>query len=911
MSTKTTFKRIALVVVAALGFGLLTQGPAANAAYAATNTSAAGVLTLTNTDTTIAGRIGQQVSITINATAGLVTTGAGAIPTTSVAAVINSQPAGSAVYPTLACVAAIEAGTTDYDNCSTDRSSTGGSGSLPGRYFFDTAGATTTTIAGTATYPATINYSMDTGEDAEATTVAGSVATLTFTPTTAGVYTVTVWNENDRTVANVTDHTAPAAYMLAGSNAALSGAESYKVFSIIVGSGVSNVAISAVGGSTSAKGGANGSLVKICTTDAAGNIAIPATGETVTLTPSGTADIATVNGGTVASTAGAAYNLSAASFAASTGCSYVNITNAAAETVSIVASMTGIAAKTLSLTYRTLTVAAAQPAVYSASATGYLATGGRLVELPIGANTTTFRLAGTYVADAPKYFGVMVTDTTGYVTGLVGTSLAYDHAATLGTTHASFNVTSGSTATAQVLYSIEGLDASGAALTESPVAVKSLTTAAGSSLTVTPSAISAIPGASVVIKVTAVDVFGRAYANQTISATSTGRNVRSIATAALTNADGVASFTFTDAATTSALLSDAISFTGAGTGSATVTYSTSNVAGTITLTSTGDTDVVAGTTVTDISTAYTGAEASYATASAVVKNAAGSVVAGAPVTFVVTGLTGAEVHTTTATVYTDATGTAVGNVSSYATGKATITATSGTATATDDLYFAQTTDTDARTISAVVSGNVVTATVKDRFGNVVRGATVWATRTGTAYFGNGSGSSSGATGLAGTVDFIVTGAGTVTVQLGSATAASATFGQSANAAGYIGNGTAALAVDAYVAGTSTANQEGLGGSLSPVGVNSVTVTVDVANATADASQAAADAAAEATDAANAATDAANAAAEAADAATAAAQDAADAVAALSAQVASLVASIKAQITSLTALIVKIQKKVKA
>jgi hypothetical protein len=414
-----------------------------------------------------------------------------------------------------------------------------------------------------------------------------------------------------------------------------------------------------------------------------------------------------------------------------------------------------------------------------------------------------------------------------------------------------------------------------------------------------------------VIKVTAVDVFGRAYANQTISATSTGRNVRSIATAALTNADGVASFTFTDAATTSALLSDAISFTGAGTGSATVTYSTSNVAGTITLTSTGDTDVVAGTTVTDISTAYTGAEASYATASAVVKNAAGSVVAGAPVTFVVTGLTGAEVHTTTATVYTDATGTAVGNVSSYATGKATITATSGTATATDDLYFAQTTDTDARTISAVVSGNVVTATVKDRFGNVVRGATVWATRTGTAYFGNGSGSSSGATGLAGTVDFIVTGAGTVTVQLGSATAASATFGQSANAAGYIGNGTAALAVDAYVAGTSTANQEGLGGSLSPVGVNSVTVTVDVANATADASQAAADAAAEATDAANAATDAANAAAEAADAATAAAQDAADAVAALSAQVASLISGLKAQLTALTNLVIKIQKKVKA
>ena len=98
------------------------------------------------------------------------------------------------------------------------------------------------------------------------------------------------------------------------------------------------------------------------------------------------------------------------------------------------------------------------------------------------------------------------------------------------------------------------------------------------------------------------------------------------------------------------------------------------------------------------------------------------------------------------------------------------------------------------------------------------------------------------------------------------------------------------------------------------GVTPIVIKATVSNAgTASESTAtaAADAAAEATDAANAATDAANAAAEAADAATAAAQDAADAVAALSAQFNTLVSNIKAQISSLTALIVKIQKKVKA
>jgi len=93
---------------------------------------------------------------------------------------------------------------------------------------------------------------------------------------------------------------------------------------------------------------------------------------------------------------------------------------------------------------------------------------------------------------------------------------------------------------------------------------------------------------------------------------------------------------------------------------------------------------------------------------------------------------------------------------------------------------------------------------------------------------------------------------------------------------------------------------------------SVSVTwAEGASAAASTAQAAADAAAEATDAANAATDAANAAAEAADAATAAAQDAADAVAALSAQVATLITGLKAQLTALTNLVIKIQKKVKA
>lgn len=82
-------------------------------------------------------------------------------------------------------------------------------------------------------------------------------------------------------------------------------------------------------------------------------------------------------------------------------------------------------------------------------------------------------------------------------------------------------------------------------------------------------------------------------------------------------------------------------------------------------------------------------------------------------------------------------------------------------------------------------------------------------------------------------------------------------------------------------------------------------------ATAKVTNKASDAAKEAAKAAEAAVLAAEAATKAADAATVKAQEAVTAVATLSAQVATLVASLKKQITTLTALVIKIQKKVRA
>jgi trimeric autotransporter adhesin len=234
-------------------------------------------------------------------------------------------------------------------------------------------------------------------------------------------------------------------------------------------------------------------------------------------------------------------------------------------------------------------------------------------------------------------------------------------------------------------------------------------------------------------------------------------------------------------------------------------------------------------------------------------------------------------------------------------GAISFTITAGTVSATAAQWVAVPAAAAARTIAisgpatATANGDSAsyTVTAKDRYGNAVTGVQLTLSATGVASFAGGATTQSFTTDASGTYTFL----GTSTVAAGgaggfTATATGAT--DSAMPAGFSGG----VAVDATLA----------------AGVATASVAVTFAageSAVSVAAQAAADAAAEATDAANAATDAANAAAEAADAATAAAQDSADAVAALSTQVSEMVNALKKQITALTNLVIKIQKKVKA
>jgi len=290
----------------------------------------------------------------------------------------------------------------------------------------------------------------------------------------------------------------------------------------------------------------------------------------------------------------------------------------------------------------------------------------------------------------------------------------------------------------------------------------------------------------------------------------------------------------------------------------------------------------------DLTKVVTGASAdNFVALKFTATDAAAAAVTGVPMTVTVTNghILGADgIPTTSRILYANEAFYAVGTM----TGTATYKATLGTLTSSATILW-KNASTDARVLSVTESTGTITATVKDFMGNTVSGVSITASLTaGAGRLGNGATFNTYTTASDGTLSFDVTGAGTVTVAI--PTSAST---KTLNLAGY---------------GDSTGTVVTTG---APAGVRTVAVATAGNTVVADSAQTAADAAAEATDAANAATDAANAAAEAADAATAAAQDAADAVAALSAQVASLISGLKAQLTALTNLVIKIQKKVKA
>jgi trimeric autotransporter adhesin len=917
MSTKTTFKRIALVAVAALGFGTLSTAPS----------SAANAIlpTAISVGTIPAAAVGVTANIPVTFTAPITT----AADTFTVTVRVTSAPAGSALASSAKVGKAADGTTAGSDF--TAGVIANGSTTAAILSLAEIANTTAVLQLGSATQkndfmPSVSALATTAGSDRTAATTSGDLYVV-FQPDVAGSYTFLVSAE------------AGAPTIATQAYAAGDASTSFTVSTAVA---PTTVTLATVTGAT-VTGSTNtvGRLMKATLT--AGSAL--GTNQTITLSTNNTsATIAPITAANIVAgtpQSGIAYAASATLDTSHfvNGVAYFKLrdTTATATTTVVTATGSGLlsSAVTSTVSSTTTLLAASSGAVTINNGVDAVRPGSGHVGCAANATATcsdtaattatshTYGISATTASATASVNRMLVTDTSGVLTGIKG--LTYETTAStaagtsttgLGTISFTGTLTAGDSFTAQIQGGANAdLTVTGATAT--------VTGTTGSATAEPNSTIYATHGSSVVATVLVKDQFGAAVANSPVTVSVTGRNATTASVALATDATGRASYTLADAGTAATVLTQSsIVFDTALTANTTVTvnYGVDRVTKVALSTPTTLDTAASGVTHSDINASSTaGASASLVTITATVTDVNGAVLVGVPVTFS-TASAGAAVLSTSVTKYTGTDGKAAASVYGWTAGVKTFTAAAGAQSATGTVSFRQggatgtDSPTEVRTISAVRTGNSIVVTATDRFGNVVSGVPLWGTRTGNGTFGGGSNTNGQTTGVDGTAEFLFN-AGSedsvVTITAGSATATPAPcYAQTGHLAGMnvCSTATTQTAYTASTVGTTTTAETGVGASFAPAGISSVTVAVPAGT---DSAQVAADAAAEATDAANAATDAANAAAEAADAATAAAQDAADAVAALSTQVTELVSALRKQITSLTNLVIKIQRKVRA
>jgi trimeric autotransporter adhesin len=919
MSTKTTFKRIALVAVAALSFGVLTSVAPATAApitptavtIGTVPTAAVGVNHTTPVSfSAVYGNANDTFTVTVRVTsapAGSAYAGIMARNTLATGVICDGTTAGS-LWTSGACYAAGSTVPADIDIASST-----------------TPRGVVSNLTSTATFAEIQGLMTNTGWVANTATDRATTANVSIVPDVAGTYTVLVSTSNRAAAAGTT-------YVAGDANAS---------YTFTTGVAPTSATLAAVTGATVTGASAtNGRLMKL-TLNAGAALS---SGQTIRLSTNNTdATLAPVNQANGATgTYAATLTLDNTNFVGGVAFFKLADVKATASTTVVTASGTGLLTSlgTLSTASSTTVLLAAASAITINNGvdavrpgSGHVGgTNGATAFTDTAATTAashTYGLTATTASATASVNRMVVSDTSGALTGIPGVSYETTASAAaglsttaLGTVTFTGALLDADTFTARIYATNGTTELASIAVTGDTAEV---TTAVASPV----ATLYATHGSSVVATILVSDQFGAAVANSPVTVSVTGRNATTASVALATDATGRASFTLADAGTAATVLTQSVvvfdTVLSAMT-NVTVNYGVDRVSKVVLATPTTLDTAATGITYSDIDASSTaGASATVQTITATVTDVNGAVLVGVPVTFT-TASEGAGIRTTTVTVFTGTAGTAAASVFGWTAGIKTFTATAGAISATGTVHYRQgggtslaptNSATEARTISAVRSGNAITVTALDRFGNPVSGVPLWGTRTGNGTFGGGSNTNGQTTGANGTAEFLFNAGSAdsvVTITAGSATATPAPcYAQTGHLVGMnvCSTATTQTAYTATTVGTTTTAQTGVGASFAPAGVSSVTVAVPADNSAADAVSAAADAAAEATDAANAATDAANAAAEAADAATAAAQDAADAVAALSTQVTELVSALRKQITSLTNLVIKIQRKVRA
>jgi trimeric autotransporter adhesin len=957
MSTKTTFKRIALVTVAALGFGMLSTVPSS---AAITSSFALN----TNSMTVVGGGTGVSDTptalIRIDVTSD--TNGAGLGAGETITAAVTGVPTGVTPGKTLAAnrsdLAFVEVGggqttgtstTTSLTNWTYSDTQTGGANyGATGHTTSKTDGKIDSSNVGFAGMDGNgLTYG---GTDTVAASTKVESYYLSIIPTGTGtsfngVATAAGSNAIDQGVYTVT-------FTLTDINGNVAGTQTLKIdFVSTSATSGAKLAVATTGtfvvGETLTANLSATKNARATLTNRDGGVIRQHTGATPPITSvvlDSAGDIYLASSAVTSADTGSAGNdfgvLSATSFNLRAndqvyGIHWGNGTgNLAAAGVYTIRSRYGNAENVAAITVYS-GGATASTGSMTVTATGYsVLDAGDPYNLPLTTKSATFTVATSPVAvNAPLTFTTTWTGTSpagdvSPASGSTGAKVVFTDA--LG--KASITVTNSNPQdTSKASVTVTGLSA---AVTNSVQWDKPAVT----TVTVSPAAQKVKYLSTNVVSAVVTDQWGMPMAGVSLQPTIAGANKPATGTSlatVTTDATGTASITVVDAAATATTTTDTVTFTNTASGvkgSTVLTYVTTvpviaALAGFYNLADNGTTystpvpstgiynNNAAGTRLivtternTSTSVTLSASETDDLVAFRfTATDAAGAAVVGVPV--VVTASKGAylrggsTLRATSRTIVSGTDGYIAFVGGSDVIGASTFTVTAGATVATASIWVGNAataasarfvTLTGAATGVANGAANTYTASVTDRYGNPVSGVSLSLMATGAAVFQGGSTLVQYTTDSTGSVSF----QGTSYAAAGGAgtfkVTATSPAAQFTNVAGYVST----TEVDSTLAA----------GNASATVAVAFTEGTNAAEANA---QAAADAAAEATDAANAATDAANAAAEAADAATAAAQDAADAVAALSTQVAELVSTLRKQITSLTNLVIKIQKKVRA
>jgi hypothetical protein len=962
MSTKTLRKRIALVAVSALGFGLLSAAPSSATVTQSTALTASGI-----------GRdaYGMTMTFTGNAAIGtgsawtqeyahyrFISSTAAPLDSTNPIAVTTGQVAlglyvGSSA--TAAEVAARNKGTVDLAHTGT------GINLRPGVYTFlawvNTTDSSSQAAPGVS--DPSVRYTV---------TVAGAPASITLTSPAASV--AASATTNAAYVATVKD--ANGVNTLLGASETITVRAAYTVGAVVIDTTTARAGSSLA---TSATTGTALTSSNAVASGAAGYINNWSFALANSLATSTT--VAVAGAGLITGITGASSTLTTISVSYPT-----SVDVSSGTTFSDTAITIGVGSGA------TLTAPVAQ----TAATTGYAVTASTVHGL-----SATFRAIGT-AADTFDYTIAALSTTTPlptgvtvgtYTTAAVGSTTLYTNftvTATAATSGSGYKVTIPFSATTNIVFNVTYA----APTVSSTLGTVVMTPTSGDSA-------KALIGSAVTVTATVKDQFGKAFAGANVVWSANTRKTTNLASNASTDALGQSSYSYTDTVATAG----------------SETFNANVSAPTATTTLQGSTSVafglaasVAVTTLTVTSNKAAATTGNLVDAviieTATVKDSSNTALRGIPVTMSISA--NGYAVSTVLTAWSNSSGQVVMEFAGKTVGTATVTVTAGDKTATDAIVvITSTAKSRAITLSdatvAITGGDTkkITATVRDGYGNAVEGQSLTVSYAGTAGRVAAVGGVIGSTGSTDedgnliidiTAALTESGTGTLTVAgtMGDASAATvllnvdgvtalpAKVASATTAATITASNAAALAdaaanksildaiaaiatkaaadkaesdakiklLEAQIAATQAAAVAAAeaaadaaaeaidAGNNAYDSANAATDAADAATAAAqqagedavaaaeaagaaavEAAQSAQDAAAEATDAATAATDAANAAAEAADASTAAAQDAADAVAALSVQVTEVVASLKKQITALTNLVIRIQKKVKA